>query len=305
MNCNSDRKRQIERLFGPDVLERVNNKNRGGLNNGKGSQYENFFAAYQIARLAKQYFEEGKETKIAGQVFAFVDDLEILTPIASHRTNYQLKSSSTISWGKGDNSLTDDFCKQLELNNASGYKSDIRLIVSDLKTADRLRHHLPTTLQGHATVEHFHYAESLSLLLQNNNDFNELVRLICARPDEADKVETVAVVLLSVWINSEARSGYPINISELIGRAKHHHPSYIRAIEEMPPLSPEVEKILNAIENFHYSIKNGFFSWEYQSGLDSGMLSYDCADPKFQRFQEFVLKQRPASFPDLEGLLLS
>ena len=128
---------------------------------------------------------------------------------------------------------------------------------------------------------------------------------LCARPDQLDKVETVALNLLSTWIDISAPRGEYVEISDLIATAKLRCPSFIRLVGECPTLRGEVEEILNAIPDFRYFIEKGFFSWQYLNGLDSGILAYDCIDPKFGKFQSLVLKQRPSSFDELEGLLLS
>jgi hypothetical protein len=48
---------KIRQLFGSDVLSYLANKNRGGISGEKGNTYENFFAVYQLALLAKEVIE--------------------------------------------------------------------------------------------------------------------------------------------------------------------------------------------------------------------------------------------------------
>ncbi len=297
---------QIKALFDQDTIDLLTRRHRGGQNGAKGIRYEDFFAMCRLACLAKEYLEEGKDAQMAGQVSdAFVDDLEIFKDSDKFQENYQLKNSDNITWGSGKKSIIADFHNQYLLNTKCGYRSRIKLIVSDLKTVVSLQKNMPIDLQEFAVAEHFCCCETLSQLFQTDNKSREVISYLCARPDQADKVEAVALVLLSAWIDSSASRGEHIRISNLISAAKKRCPFYIRLIGECPDLEKEVEEILKTIPDFTYLIERGFFSWEYLNGLDSGILAYDCIDPKFGKFQSLVLKQRPSSFDELEGLLLS
>ncbi|KAB0244000.1 hypothetical protein EZJ55_00190 [Microcystis aeruginosa EAWAG127a] len=53
----------IQTIFGEDALTYIKNKNRGGTNNNKGKEYEDFFAIYKLSEIAKQIVEEGIDAK--------------------------------------------------------------------------------------------------------------------------------------------------------------------------------------------------------------------------------------------------
>lgn len=55
---------QIQSLFGQPVIEYLQNKNRGGINSEKGSTYENFYALYQLAVLAKEVIELDRDATL-------------------------------------------------------------------------------------------------------------------------------------------------------------------------------------------------------------------------------------------------
>ncbi len=295
---------QIREAFGQKEVDLVVNRHRGGQSGAKGIRYEDMFAISRLATLARDYLEEGRDAKIAGQVFSFVDDLEIFKETAGYKENYQIKNSPNIKWGHGEGSITVDFRNQHLLNDKCGYRSTIKLIVSDLDTATRLQENLPDDIKHFTIAEHFHYCEKLSQLIKIDSEFKQVMSYLCARPDQLDKVETVALNLLSTWIDSSAPRGEYVEISDLIATAKLRCPSFIRLVGECPTLRGEVEEILNAIPDFRYFIEKGFFSWQYLNGLDSGILAYDCLDFRFNKFQDLVLKNRPMSFDELEGLLL-
>jgi hypothetical protein len=67
------------------LFKYIKNKHKGGVNNSKGSTFENYFAIYQIA---KQYGNKSnaRHTLFSAQVMAFVDDfvIEIDRPNKKH-----------------------------------------------------------------------------------------------------------------------------------------------------------------------------------------------------------------------------
>lgn len=127
---------QIRELFGNEVLQYLTHKNRGGVSGEKGNTYENFFAVYQLALLAQEVIESHKEIKLFTQVLAFVDDLIVDRKNDTPLQHYQLKNSSSVAWGTGLKSISDDFKKQYDLNQSLAREAEINLVVSyqELKT---------------------------------------------------------------------------------------------------------------------------------------------------------------------------
>jgi hypothetical protein len=110
--------RKIEDLFGAATLEYLKKKNQGGVSNNKGNTYENFFAVYQLALLAKDVIEDSKDIYLSSQVCSFVDDLIINRVDENTLQHHQLKNSLNIKWGTGEKSICDDFRKQFRLNES-------------------------------------------------------------------------------------------------------------------------------------------------------------------------------------------
>ena len=98
MSLNKEQRAlQIKTLFNKDTIDLLTRRHRGGQNGAKGIRYEDFFAMYRLACLAREYLEEGKDAQMAGQVSdALVDDLEIFKESDSYQENYQLKNSHNI-----------------------------------------------------------------------------------------------------------------------------------------------------------------------------------------------------------------
>jgi hypothetical protein len=88
---------QIRQLFGSDVLSYLANKNRGGISGEKGNTYENFFAVYQLALLAKEVIENQREINFYSQIIAFVDDLIIVCQDDITFQHYQLKNRTDVA----------------------------------------------------------------------------------------------------------------------------------------------------------------------------------------------------------------
>jgi hypothetical protein len=61
----------------------------------KGNTYEDFFAVYRLACLARGVFQESKSIQVLSQILAFVDDLIIDHQEDAYLQHYQLKNSST------------------------------------------------------------------------------------------------------------------------------------------------------------------------------------------------------------------
>ena len=65
----------IARILGEELAKRVENKQRSGENNEKGSDFELRFAVFMVAKYADK-----PEASIARQVRELVDDLQLVFP---------------------------------------------------------------------------------------------------------------------------------------------------------------------------------------------------------------------------------
>jgi 3-methyladenine DNA glycosylase AlkC len=95
----------IEKYFGEEKAKYVKNKNKGGCNNAKGTNYELHYAIYQIARHAPRVLEQEDEIYIFSQVKEFVDDLQLEYPQKNYKLDFQLKNSKQVSWIKASTPL--------------------------------------------------------------------------------------------------------------------------------------------------------------------------------------------------------
>lgn len=293
---------QIRQLFGSDVLSYLANKNRGGISGEKGNTYENFFAVYQLALLAKEVIENQREINFYSQIIAFVDDLIIVCQDDITFQHYQLKNRTDVAWGSGTQSITDDFSKQYALNQSMSRESKLHLVVSNQQLSLRLNESLPAAIKAYSNVLHFPYESSLVKVIAQQPDFREAIEYLCAFENPApDKIECVAAVLLGAWVSSD-KSG--VSVREILIKAQQSTPSFIRSFSQEWQLDPEVESILSKIEGLSYNLTKGFLHWEYGDGLDEGTLPYGIDSEKFRRFQALLKRNNPTSFEELEAFLI-
>lgn len=293
---------QIKNLCGTEALDYLSNKNRGGTSNQKGNDYENNFAVCKLALLSKSTLEGNATIKFYSQILAFIDDLAIEFAGSNIFEHYQLKNSKNVSWGTGLKSIADDFQKQQELNLALSKNSNLYLVISDRTSCDALTQNIPNNIKPYSQVIYFPPEPNLIKIVAQDPDIREAIEYLSAFEKPApDKIECVVTVLLGAWLCSD-KSG--VSVAEILNKARESTPSYIRSFSQESQLDPEVENILNKIDNFSYNLSKGFLHWSYGGGLEEGTLAYSIDTDRFRQFQELIKKNNPTSFEQLETFLI-
>ena len=219
--------REIENLFGAQILQYLKNKNRGGASNDRGNTYENFFAVYQLALLAKDVIEDNKIIYFLSQVRSFVDDLIINYANEEILQHYQLKNSQNVNWITGEHPICDDFRKQFQLNESKGKNSKISLVVSLSRLKDKLTNEMPEDIKSYSQVEHFYYDSSLMKVLDQEPEFKQAVEYLCCFDNpEKDKIECVASVLVGAWCSIDRSNA---SVLDILKKAQDCNPSYVRS----------------------------------------------------------------------------
>jgi hypothetical protein len=291
---------QIESLLGEKALKYLKNKERGGSSNQKGNTYENVFAIYQIALLGPVIWEQGQSIDISSQVMAFVDDLIIDYCNENFVKHFQLKATQ-VSWDEGEHPIAEDFCMQFQINEQLlQKKSEINLVVPFSQLRQKLLDSIPGNIQSYTQVCLFSCDPNLRKVLQLEPNFRQAIEYLCAFDNpSADKIECVASVLLGAWMSIDKKN---VSIAAILKRAQQSSPSYIRSFVAVS-LDPDVESILESIQGLTYEVSRGFLKWQFR-GLQEGTLSYSCDDERFTAFQNHIKKNCPATFDELEGLLI-
>jgi hypothetical protein len=290
----------LECYYDAATLQYLKNKNMGGASGQKGTRYEDYFAVYKLAELTPAILEDGLVVKFSRQVLAFVDDL-IIDILSAPLQHYQLKNSRTISWMTGDRSIQDDFTNQHRLNQRLLKRdSQLYLVVSDPAKSVILSGCIPSAIRAFSQVIHFPYGPIMDLIERIPKFRDALAYLSASGNPEPDKLEFAAKALLGAWIDNQASQ---VSGQELLTRAQHQTPQYIRSFRSDLALDPEVEKILNNIEYFKYNLAKGFLHWDYADGLEIGTPPYSIETEEFRRLQERIKSHCPTTFEELENFL--
>lgn len=293
---------EIKNLFGIETLEYFEHKQRGGTANQKGSRYEDFFSIMKLAELFSLLMNHPVEQdiKVQAQAKAFVDDLVISDELHSSQHHFQLKNTVTVEWGRGDKTISDDFSKQKQLNDKLGIEVTRTVLVCSNQTrVESLNQKLPNAIRKFAKVLFFPEAETLNQLILQHSVFKQTIENICFSHD-SDKLQALATVILGHWSN---RKTTVYSAKELLSELQKTFPNYLAVTSEMADLLPEVKKIFANIKNFSYFIENGYLSWKYAGGLDSGTIPYPVNSEEFLSFQRAVIAKHPRQFSELEGIL--
>lgn len=298
---------QIAQLFGEECAAYVRNKNRGGLNNDKGTRYEDLYAAHAIARLADELITNQTDCYVESQVQQFIDDFVVETGQSTEA--YQLKNTQTLTWGDGAKSIHDDCLNQIRLSAHLGFERiAVAVVSSNNEVVEALSRTVPADIEPYARVEFFPWTANRQAWCQMWPGFGEpFARLAANDAPTLDQVANVVGIMISAWTADDQKR----LVSEVINKARETSPTIIRAMvsdeEAMQAVSEDLRKVFGRIEGFSYRISRGFLSWEmaFANGAkQSGILSYDCLSDKFRSFQVKIVASDATTFEEIEGMLL-
>jgi len=292
----------ILKCFGEAVAKYAANKHRGGSNGKKGTRYEDFFIAFEVANVIARHLEGGGNDwpEIGAQSEGFVDDVVLLTAISSEFS--QLKNVHSLSWTGGQHPIVTDFEYQkvwAEFVGLPGLATT--LVVSSAEVAHQMSANIPSSIARHTTVKSFPYCDgSMNRLVVESVELQRVLRLICkfenARLDELEA--TFGVIVLSCLDVSNT-----VSVKTLVNRTCQLYPNMLRLIvgNSLPQLDQRFTEILSKIAGLGYHVQRGFLNWSAFG--TSGVLGFDCTDVQFIRFQDEVVNRHPTTFEDFEELL--
>ncbi len=240
------------------------------------------------------------DIEIYAQAEAFVDDLLITYQKHNAQHHFQLKTSSTVSWGTGLKSIGDDFYKQKVLNDNSGI--DITrtvLVCSDKEKAALLQQKTPDNIAGFTDIIFFPEVDTINHLILIDDAFKTLIGQICFSND-IDKLEALAKLILGHWIDKKTTLS---SVNEFLSSLEKTFPNYLARSNVAENLLPEVERIFSTITHFSFKIEKGYFSWQYHD-YDSGTIPYSVDSKEFVALQQKITSKCPKQFDELEGIFL-
>lgn len=295
---------KLESLYGTPKAEELfsylKNKHQGGTNNSKGNTFENFFAIYKIALLAKKDIKD-KDNLISSQIQCFVDDLAIETPSIPGANYFQIKDVATLSWDSGQNhTIKECFELQLALGETEGIDTKCIMVVSRKSVCDSLKKETPEAIKNKTDIIHFNAAASINQLIQVNEDFRDAMSNICALTNPStDKLEAIATIILGVW---DASDKTKVTIDQLLKKCYDINPNYIIGFESLLPSN--VENILQRIDGLAFEVENSYLKWKYKS-TDNGVLPFSIGSKEFLQWEDDLVKKDSSiqTFEDLEHFL--
>ncbi|WP_146744908.1 hypothetical protein [Herbaspirillum rubrisubalbicans] len=280
------------------------NKSRGGSAGKKGSRYEDFFMAYQAAKLAATLLKARVPVDewpiVSSQILGFVDDVTIEANDKSEF--FQLKNVADITWHGGKHPIEVDFASQYVLANKLGQPNpQTGLVVPTEALSDKLKETIPQSIKSHSAV---HLFEDRSVanryVLEDKVLQGVLAELAPTQNPKLDELVGVfAIVILAVSVMTE-KGG---RLSDLLEATRKICPHQLRAlVADMEQyVKPEFRAVLDAVEGLTYSLDRGFFQW---NGFGTtGVYGVVCSHPDFEKFQELIIRKHPKTFDDFEGLM--
>ena len=234
----------------------LNNKHSGGLNNQKGSLYEDFYAVYQIVSCIANYKKSldavGFQTQLKD---TYVDDLLIAYP----NTNiyHQLKDTQILKWIDGSRrTIQSDFEHQIADCKERDETFALKLVHSASKSnvAD-----IPPTLTTYTSTELFPHADDINQLFLISIPFKEALSQISAKGITAtdDELSIIATIFLGVWRGSDTNSR--ISLSDIVEKAGKIHLNL--SIYPDAVISDECRQIFDAIDDLEYRICGRELVW--------------------------------------------
>ncbi len=288
----------LDAINGEAIYTYLTNKHKGGKNNSKGNSYENHFAIYTIARL----FNEKRDrtaTFLSAQQLCFVDDLVVEERTTSQNSYYQIKDVVQLDWKNGIHPLEADFNMQKNICNHNHHNSDMNLVLSRSEVHASMVSTLPETIRAFTNIIHFETAPSVSMLVRTNTKAKtELTKMCALNNPGADKLETLATIILGAW---DATNKVNINLENLLNHCHDTNPHYIRGHANQIPA--RVKVLIQNIKGFTFEVQNGYITWRYEL-TDSGVVSAAIGSLAFNQWENEILEYgKFDNFEDLEPFL--
>ena len=234
------------------VMGRLENKHRGGLNNEKGSRYEEFYATYRIASSLLNYY--GHNILIKSQVEgAYIDDLMVETD--NQYDYFQLKNVQKMetAWPE----VREDAISQIKLSLDKQEQFSITIVYSD----STFHITLSDDLAKYTSLECFPFSKSIYEVIKQYSSFkNTLVELSVLENPTDDVLYGLAEYIIGKWCSIDRQEG--LLIATLADQIKTSRLNTI--LDSNREMSSECKMILDRIPGFSYMIKGKNIVWEIE-----------------------------------------
>ena len=293
----------VAAYFGASAVVYLLNKARGGASGKKGSEYEQQFTTAKVVELLNDQLQSFNTDwpVLEEQAFGFVDDLVVRKSASVHF--HQLKNMQSLSWYAGEHPLATDFARQVELCcRLKSAPAKTTLVVSSQAVCKTMQDSMPSQIDCHSTVEFFPYAgHSINKLVMEHAPLRRaLSQLTSTDQPNVNDLEAAFGVLM---MGTKSANG-PVSVQSIVNKAQSLYPSALRLFPwdlDQFKLDNQFVKVLEKIHGLVYGVERGFFHWD-TFGM-SGVLQYNCLDPRFTKFQSVVIKYSPSNYDELEKFL--
>ena len=291
-------KKQILNAGLASELTKLKKKHQGGLNQRKGSRYEDYFSLFKIVKNIDLLLDNNSQKiEIKDQVAnCFIDDL-LVKKDGARVDFYQCKDVKKLSWSSA---LLEDFENQVILNKSQGLNYSLTLVVSNPELFDKMSYHSSNIIEN-TYIKYFPSPINIEDLIKNNHDFNKFIKGISAiRNPSLMDLDSLAKRILSEWVSFSYKMGF-VNLDTLIkNSSKDSTP--IKSNWVSNSKWKKAEKILKGIPKLEYYTDRGIF--EFSAGcIYEGFVQANQNSIKFDRFLNRIIKHKPKNIIEFEELL--
>lgn len=224
----------VEKNLGKDVLVNLQNIHRGGINNQKGRDYEDFFQLFKAFELASLDIDHSKHF-LSCQELAFIDDICYLDQENSVKHNFQAKNSSgdPADW---DTEITTRCQRQtfIDTNFYNVQESRNYLLVSCERKKENNLKKIPLILHPLNTCIFFPYFKSLVELLNQTQLKSYIETLIDS--NDSSQIDYAAKLILGVL-----KGGVSQDIKSIFEEAcSNAHPNPFKKFRKDLTISQEI-----------------------------------------------------------------
>lgn len=285
----------VQRLCGEENAAYAARKQRGGRASQAGWRFEVLYAAYRIAAEARTAYrsgDAGHDTWLQDQVGGFVDDLAV---VVGERVVLSQAKSGHVGWTGGARPLADDFRLQRQLDDGLGRSPAYELVVGTDTAREALAAARPPDL-GCVDVVAFRAAGAdVQALLENHPELAEALDAISLREPRRIVREQTFQAVLGAWVHSEGS----VRLSDLLGQLAARPDALVRVPGPDYVLPEEVARQLESVRGFAWEVVGRHLRYSVGGGRLAGWGAQLCGTPDFERFERFVIDERPTRWVEV------
>lgn len=260
----------VDNKYGTDVLKNLKNIHKGGQNNQKGRDYENFYQLYRVFQTAANDDYDCRKHVVGMQQIGFVDDICHIDYENKIKYNYQAKNSSgsAATW---TDEISERFRKQREIDASCFGVSSTQnyLLVSNASKATENIGKIPQDLKDQDTCEYFE-AHSNTLSLVENTDISQYIEKLTEKNSHSITDYACSLIL------GILQSGNYSTIDDVFSKAESEaHPNPFKKFRKPMEVHLIPDWVVQILTNYSNCAR---YSLEYETLIVciNGSLTVEC-----------------------------